>query len=252
MVVRPGRIVRALWGILFALILLNAMVAFGHLVLYTPLGALTMLFDMDREANVPTLYNILLFLFAALLFYLVGRATAERGRHWYLLAAVFLFLGIDEGAQIHERFMVFTLKLMGGGEVKVGNMGLLFFAWIIPYGIAAVLLALVLGKWLFRLDPAMRNRLLLSAACYGMGAVGVEAISGDVAESLVLGVQEREPAHLPCGAYQPGTCYLYADPRFVGLYSVEEALEMSGLVLCIRALLLKLGAHVSAFRVTVA
>ncbi len=234
-----------LFTILAGLLLLHAVVAVGHLVFHARLGAMTKLFDVDCEANVPTLFNVLLFFILAALFFLAGNMHQGRGRWpWYLMAAILTFLGVDEGSQIHERFMNFTLRLMGDGDMRIGEMGWLFYAWILPYLIAGAALLMLLLPWLLRLEVRVRNGLLFSGFIYVLGAAGMEAYGGKVAEGLLVALPQAEDhAWLPCDVYNPGDCFLYADAAYVTIYTIEETLEMTGLILCIGVMLRMLARH---------
>lgn len=233
-----ARAQRLMFLILAGLIAMHAVVVMGHFVGHMRLGALTKLFDVDCEGNVPTLYNVLLFLFAALLFFLIGSTEKGRGKWaWYLMGGVMVFLGVDEGSQIHERFMNFTLRLLGDGEMRIGEMGWLFYAWTIPYLLAAGILAAVLLPWLWKLDHRTRNGFLLAGVIYVLGAAGMEAYGGKVAERLLLTNASAEYPWLPCEVYPTEGCFLYADPWYVTLYTIEEALEMTGLIICIGVLI---------------
>lgn len=233
-----------LFAILACLLLLHGVVAIGHLVFHARLGAMTKLFDVDCEANVPTLYNVLLFFITAALFFMAGNMHEGRARWpWYLMAAIMAFLGVDEGSQIHERFMNFTLRLMGGGDMRIGEMGWLFYAWTIPYLIAAAMLLILLLPWLVRLEARVRYGLLLSGAVYVLGAAGMEAYGGKIAEQLLVAHASTDYPWLPCDVYPTEGCFLYADPWYVTIYTIEETLEMTGLILCIGVLLRMLARH---------
>ena len=251
--VYPKFAAKVLFVFLAVLLLFDLAVAFAHLQLGRTWTAFSMLFDMDREGNVPTLFNVLLFLLSGLLFYFRSRAETGRSRWpWLLMSAITIFLAVDEGSQVHERFMVFTLKLLGGGEVQVGEMGWLFYAWIIPYGIAALALLLVLAPWFMRLSQRTRNGFLLAGAIYVGGAVFVEAWSGKLAEQLMVGSTDATPLGIPCEIYQAGNCFLYADVRIVLLCALEETLEMTGLIVCVRTLLGSLDRHGTTVLVNIA
>ena len=204
---------------------------------------MTELFDMDLEANLPALFNVLLFLAGALAFHLVGRteATSKARRPWNLMALVFVFLAFDEGSQIHEKLMLTTLRLMNAGGLGDGQMGWLYYAWIIPYGIAALTLLAILLPWILRLVPRLRWGLLLSGGLFVFGAVFLEAWSGKVAEALEATARaDAELPWLPCFVYTPGSCFLYDDRAYVLLYTLEELAEMGGLILCLGVLLREL------------
>lgn len=217
---------------------LHLYVAFCHLVLHWKVEALTQLVDVDLEANLPTFFNVGLFFMAALLFYLHGKA--EEGTHrrgWFIMAAACIFLGIDEGSQIHEKFMMFTLRLMNHGKQDGGDLGWFYYAWVIPYGLASIALVATLGTWLLKIRPELRKGLLISGAIYVFGAIFLEMAGGKLARTLPYQDASNFP-WLPCRIYDdPGSCWLYMEPRYIILYTLEETCEMTGLILCIRALL---------------
>lgn len=242
--VQPGFVTKALFSVLALLLLLELLIAYGHLQLRRPWTALSILFDMDREGNMPALFNMLLFLMASLLFFFRSRGEEGRARRpWVLMALITFFLGVDEGSQIHERFMIVTLRLLGGGEVKVGEMGWLFNAWIVPYGIAALALLALLVPWFLRLPSRTRNGFLLAGVIYIGGAVIMEALSGKMAEQLLVNGLNVTPVGIPCDIYLRDTCFLHGNLQYVMMCAVEETLEMTGVIVCIRTILVSLGSH---------
>lgn len=229
---------RYLFLILGALLALHLWVAFCHLVLHWKVEAMTQLVDLDLEANLPTFFNVSLFFIAAALFYLHGRA--EQGAHrrgWFVMAWVFCFLGVDEGSQIHEKFMLFTIRLMNHGHQDAGGLGWFYYAWVIPYGLATIALVVILSGWLLKLRPELRRSLLISGAVYVFGAIFLEMAGGKLARTLPYHDASNFP-WLPCNVYDdPASCWLYMEPKYIFLYTMEETCEMTGLILCIRALL---------------
>jgi MFS family permease len=177
---------------------------------------------MDRENNLPTFFNCFLFFLGAALFVLAGKAGDRTvKRPWYVLALVFVFLGIDEGAQVHEQFMLVTLRLIGWQQ---GRMGWLYYAWVIPYGIAAALLGVYLLRFLVRLPVTTRNGLVLSGTIYVVGAVVMESLSGKIAEAAF---DTDLPSNL----------------AYCMTVTLEESLEMVGLILCIHTMLVSLASR---------
>ena len=224
---------------LAVLVCFHLFVVVAHFKFHRPVAAMTELFDMDREANLPALFNVLLFMIAGVLFYAMGRTTEGKARRsWFLMAGVFVFLGLDEGAQIHEKLMMVTLRLMNNGGMGDGQMGWLYYAWTIPYGLAAIALLVMLLPWLVKLDPRTRWGLLITGGIYVFGAVFMEAFSGKIAEGLEATARSEEQlSWLPCMLYPPTQCFLYADATYVLLYTIEEFAEMTGVILCIGVLL---------------
>lgn len=229
---------RQLFIILGVLLLLHVTVVFSHLVLHWRVEALTQLADVDNEANLPTFFNVALFFMAAMLFYLHGKSTeGKQRRGWMIIAGVFCFLGVDEGSQIHEKFMLVTLRLMHHGSQDAGDLGWFYYAWVIPYGLATIALVLVLFRWLLNLHPLLRKQLIISGAVYLFGAVFLEMLGSKLTRVLPYKDAANFP-WMPCSVYGDlGYCWLYMEPRYILAYTLEETFEMTGLILCIRALL---------------
>lgn len=213
-----------------ALLALHLLVVFFHLVLGWRVGAFTALFDMALESNVPAYFNSLLFVLLALLCLLArGSDGAPMRRGWLLLAIVFGFLAIDEGSQIHERFGHFTWVLLTHGDATV-DLGIFYYAWVIPYGALALLFALVMGRFLLKLPARSRWGLVLAGGIYVCGAVLIEMISGKVGRPVEGAPSPASLAVLPCDVYPYGECNLHGLPLYVLLYTIEECLEMCGLI----------------------
>jgi hypothetical protein len=225
---------RVLLYALGILVALHLAAVFFHLVLGLRMQAYTELFDLDLESNVPTYFNSLLFFICALLMALIAMdSESVLRRGWYTMCGVFIFLGIDEGSQIHEKFMLVTLRLMNHGEISGEVFGWLYYAWVIPYGIAAIGLGLWLMRWFIALDSNLRIRMLVSGAVYIFGAVFLEMLSGKIAEGLSPSIMTpAQMAFMPCDVYEPGTCHLYVSPLYIAVYTCEETCEMLGLILC--------------------
>src|SRR5690606_23280057 len=173
----------------------------------------------------------------AILFYLHGKTEAgKKRRGWYLMAVVFIFLGIDEGSQVHEKFMFFSQRLLNTGGIRTADLGWFYYSWVIPYGLAAAGLVLVLSRWLFNLPPKLRRGLILSGSIYLLGAVIMEMASGKA--SLATYHPPSDFPWLPCESYTDfANCWLYMDPAYITLYTLEEILEMTGLILAVHFLL---------------
>ncbi len=84
------------------------------------LHGLVPMFSFGSEHNVPAYYSALTVLFCALLLAII--ATIERKReasgagYWWGLAAIFLFLALDEALALHERIIAPTQVLLGVSE----------------------------------------------------------------------------------------------------------------------------------------
>lgn len=173
---------------------------------------LVQLFDVDLERNIPTFFTVLLALGNALLLLLVGLGSRSRAPHetpyWYVLAAGFLFIGYDEGFQVHEK-MIKPMQGLLGPDVP----GIFHFGWVVPGIIGVCLVGVFFVRFLLRLAPVMRRRLLTAAALYLGGCLGMEMLDGAYATVYGMG-------------------YFYSF-----LVTFEEGLEMAGMVMLTYTLL---------------
>lgn len=214
-VIRVSAVVRFLALVAGGLLLIHLLVlianhGFGH----GRLLGLVRLLHFDREANLPTWFSSVIALVAAALFAVLWRQFPLGGRRahaWLLLSFCFCYISIDEVAQIHEQLMVPVRE-------RLDLSGLLYFSWVVPYGLAVLILAMVLLPFVRRLDSEDRGRFITAAVVYLTGALGVELIGGWLFESL------------------NGQSTLVYDL----VTTCEETLEMAGLILLIRAQLLLL------------
>lgn len=172
------------------------------------------LIDLDYEGNIPTLFAALLFFINSLLLFFTARSNNQQNRtgsnYWLGLAAIFLFLGIDEGSRLHEEIGDLI-------EPWVAAEGALFFPWVIPYVAIFCVLTALYFRFYLSLSRSTQIRLFISAMLFVGGAVGVEMLSAQQAD-----------LH--------GTDSL----SYSILYTIEECLEMAGLLLLADTLLLKL------------
>lgn len=172
----PKHVIGWIVAILAALLMAHGMAllmtyGFGHDYVF----GLVPLFNIALEQNLPTLFSTMLLLANGCMFFVLYRVD-DSSRYtrnvWMLLAAAFWFLGVDESALIHERLSAPVKELFPVGRY-------LFFAWIIPYGIAAALLAVAVLYPIWQLG--WRYRLLFGAAglVYLSGAIGMEILGGN-------------------------------------------------------------------------
>ena len=207
-----GALERTLWG-LALLVLLGHLFAmtlsygFGHDHFY----GLVPFLDLDTEQNIPTFFSTVLLLIISLALAIVALGLKGEGkrdsRYWIGLALIFLFLAIDENISIHERIsdnirQFFDLQ------------GFLFFAWLVPYGLAICALGALYLKFLFRLPKPVRILMFYAAAFFLGGAVGLEAIAGTIYEA------SNEDKNL----------------LFATLSTFEECFEIVGLLIFFRAI----------------
>jgi hypothetical protein len=191
------------------------------------------LFRLDREMNLPTLFSTMLLLGAAFLLFCLGsRQSAsppEERRYWLGLGAVFVFLAVDEFVKIHEIFI-------NPVRIALDTEGALRIAWVIPYGIATVVLGLFYARFWWGLPPRARWLFLLAAGLYVGGAVGFEMVGS---------------AYIDSQGYPYGSDDVYRDRVYFALISVEEIGEMLGMIVFIYILLELAGKRVEALQLSV-
>ncbi len=172
---------------------------------------ITKFFDFNREGNLPAVYSSMTIFFCAFLLYYISRSLTNNSKtkktSWFILALIFLFLGFDELLSFHEVLISIVKKY-----VNVG--GYLYFAWVIPYGIAIIFLGIIYIRFLLNLPKKIRLIFILSAILFVGGAMGIELIEGNHAE-----------------------IHGYHTLQFAIMYTMEELLEMLGIALFIYGLL---------------
>lgn len=202
----------------------------GDIVRYgfdTELHGLVPLFDLNREQNIPTWYAASSLLLCAVLLGVCGTVSRQSGgrfRHrWFFLMMVFCGLSVDELVSMHERFS-------GLVRAVFGVDGLLYFAWVIPASLFVAVFLLAYWRFLANLPHKTRWGFLLAGAVYVAGAIGMELVGGKYVSSH--------------GGFPLARTVTYA-----GLTTVEELLEMFGVVIFLTALVTYLREQVEEIRV---
>lgn len=173
--------------------------------------------SLDMEQNPGAWYQTVSLSFCSLLLAGIGcveRRTADRRwPYWLSLSALFGFLSLDEMASLHERISEPLRRLIGG-------TGVFRFAWIVAWGLLLVAVAVTHVRFLLSLPAPTRTRFVVAGLLFVTGAIGGEMVEGLLYSRL-------------------GHTHHLAYELFVVL---EETLEMAGVVLFTRALLLQLAA----------
>lgn len=180
---------------------------FGHDHVY----GLVPLFNIGLEQNLPTVFSTLLLLVNACLFLVLsftGEATRYMRYTWLMMATAFCFIGIDESALIHER-------LSAPVKALVPVEGYVFFAWVLPYAIATAVIGCVAFYAVWRLGWRYRLLFGIAGLTYVGGAVGFEIVGGNYFQS------NGQQVDLTYRLFQ----------------SVEESLEITGLIILLYTLL---------------
>lgn len=213
-------------GVMMGLLVLASIV--GQFVKYAISGGdidgrlgqgLVRLVDVDGEQNIPTYFSMLLLLVVAQLLAVITvlnrRQKRPYGARWGILSIGFLFMAYDEGFQVHDKLTGPIKQLLGDQ-----TFGIFYFAWVIPGIVLVLALGMFFLKFLLHLPPTDRFRFLLAAALYLGGAIGFELIGGSYAQTHGI-------HNLTYGL----------------ITTIEESLEMTGLIVFIWALLNYCGDH---------
>ena len=209
----PATVTRVLLACYGVLLVMNL------LVIWSKLGGWHFparhLFYFDDEANIPNVFSTLLLVSASALLACTGAAMLQRrarfAYHWLALSLIFLGLGVDEAASVHE-LLTHPMRRMFGSAG-----GGLYFSWVVAGGAGVLVIGLAYLPFLWALPRATRIRFIVSGIVYVGGALAMEVIGG---RTFI----EQGDAELTL-AYAISV-------------TVEESMEMLGVVLFIRAILM--------------
>jgi hypothetical protein len=180
---------RAAWRLLVAL---TALIALGHVAVlilgfgfgFHELWGLRRLLNLNEESNIPTFYSSLLLVAATLMLTVLaatawrpGGASRQDARYWAGLALLFAYMSIDEAAAIHE-----LLNYPIGQALNAS--GVLYFAWVVPYALLALVVAALYTRFLWRLPRPISTRIALAGVIFVSGAIGVELFQGANADMI--------------------------------------------------------------------
>ncbi len=167
-------------------------------------------FNFDQEYNLLSLYSTLALGFSSYILAIIATVKKYRkskyAKHWKALAFIFLFLAIDELCSIHE----LSIPLLRGA---INAHGLLYFTWVVPAFFLLIIFLLTFRKFIQSLPIKTKILFILAGFVYVTGALGMELIGGYIADN-----------------YGYNTVYGIAS-------SIEELLEMLGIVIFIHGLL---------------
>ena len=151
---------------------------------------------------------------------LEARNAGERQwRNWAFLSCLLLAMSVDEVASYHESWIAPLREALGAS-------GLLYLTWVVPGTVTVALLGLSQLGFVRSLPPATAGRLVLAAALYVGGALGMEMVGG----AYVQGHGSEN--------------WVYAS-----MVAVEELLELLGTVTLLRAVALHLASRATVVHV---
>jgi hypothetical protein len=183
------------------------------------------MFHFNLEANAPTYFSSILLAFVAFLVALI--AVAHKGRryfwHWALMSAIFLFVSFDELVAVHEKL---TRPLRDAFQLS----GLLYYAWVIPYAVAMIVLAFVYFRFFMDLPSKTRTLFMIAGVTFVSGAMGLEMLGGAIFDEQGTG----------------------RNLAYVIVMTLEETLEISGTILFTYAVLRYIQEYLPDLRLVIA
>lgn len=169
---QPERTIRGAIVVKFAVaggLLVNAGNAIAIVMEPWRRGPETLKWLLLAEENNPStwLTAALLLAVAATLFLFSINFQPGQKRAWQLLGVLMVALSFDEVATVHERLDDFS-----------DTSGLLTYAWVVPALVAVCVVTALTLPLIRRLAADLRRGLVMAAALYASGGIGIEAIAG--------------------------------------------------------------------------
>jgi hypothetical protein len=168
-------------------------------------------FYFDKEHNLPTYFETLLFLLCFLLLVIVAFGARKNSTglssHWFFLAIIFFYFAADEILRLHEQSIAPLRNMFNTNDY-------FYLAWTIPAIIFCLILGIFYLKFLLKLKPLFRNLFVASGFIFISGAIVAE----------IFGSHHQ---------------FVYGKENFgyTMLTTLEESLEMTGLILFIYSLI---------------
>lgn len=215
MEIKPAQIVRVLFIAVGTLVILNFIALFTLFVGgYDQALGFVPGFHLDKEANIPTFFSSLILLIASFLFGVIAFYKRKHQEtyviHWVFLSFVFLYMSLDEAASFHEHLI---LPLRNNLNLS----GLFYYSWVIAGGFFLLAFTAYYLKFFFALPKTYKQGFFLAGFLYVLGALGMELIGGYYAEQHGL-----------------------ENVTYALITTVEETLELIGVLILIKYLLLYL------------
>ena len=218
----PGKVFRLQMTVIYVVCVAHCLTIIYQFFFFSPeeLPEAAQLFNFYYEANVPTIYSSMaIYLSAILLFFIATNHDGLDAVYWALLGLIFIFLGVDETFQLHEK----TGDYFRHNHTAL--IGVVVYPWLVTYAIAASVFLLVYLRFLFRLPREIAWLFVLSGSIFVLGAMGMEWLGGMIWKDSEDGA-----------GYSTMAVYSIS-------YTVEEFLEMLGIALFIYTLLKYIRLH---------
>jgi hypothetical protein len=217
------------WKVTRLLIAIAVGMALTHIVgqlsdVYQGRTSVLFLFDLGREQSIPRFYSSVMLLLCSCLILTI--AVAKKGDntynfiYWLGLVLMFLFLAMTKSIAIHENIATLMRSALGVSKIK-------FYAWV--YSIVVVLFTIAYLKFFFSLPRRVMLLFVIGGSAFVAGAFGLDLVVAYLGQSL-----DRHT-----GVY-------------IGLATLEELLEMGGIIIFVYTFLLYMSLELKRIVVRVA
>ena len=143
-------------------------------------------FNLDNEANIPTLYAGLMILFSSILLMILSSVSKLKKDKFYFncLSFVFIYLSLDELISFHEKLrMPFINNFIKENWDIQSNF--LIPIWVIPYAFITLFVVIFFLKLIVNLPKNIRNLIYFSGFIYIAGELFLEIVSISVVKNFV-------------------------------------------------------------------
>ncbi len=226
--IKPKLIVRYLTFIASFLIILGIVTqVINYTTEHHSLFGLIPFLNLDEELNLSTFFSGLILLFSSLLLAIIYfQKRKEKDRfYWATLSLGFLYMMFDEMFMIHERYVRPIMhKILEGDDLGIFNLE--WLTWVIPFGIIVFILGFIFFRFWYNLPRKTRMLFFIAAVIFVGGAIGFELIEGIVVYKLG---EDNLMVALTC--------------------SIQESLEIFGVIIFIKALLDYLSSNYKEFHI---
>ena len=178
---------------------------------YDMMFGLVPLFDFYEEHNVPTYFSsVNLLLTAGILYFIAKLKRREQDRHatpWFVLAGGFLFMSLDEFADLRIVLSSF-IKSVVKNDHYAEAIPFFSVAWTVPVFVIVVVLAFYFIPFVLSLKRIYALNFAIAGGLFVFAAIGLETAGGNQA-ILTHGVR---------------------DLTFMWLVTLEETMEIGSIL----------------------
>ena len=201
------------------------------------------LFFPASDTSVPTWYSSVALLLCSILLATIAATRKLQGEryalHWAGLSIIFLLLSVDEVARVHET----VGTAMGKSFIEFVGFsptGFLHYTWIVAGAFFALVVLLTYLKFLFHLPRKTLRLFLLSGVVFCAGALGFELLE-----------LQLTSASFESGRYVWEDMSVATQRRMIIQGSIEDGLEMMGVVIFVYALLSYMSSYLNEITIKI-